>query len=48
MSRATSLLAAAAIAAAALFGLATLRVEERTMAEHQTPCAAAICSLVIF
>lgn len=48
MSRAVSLLAAAAIAAAALLSLATLRVEGRGLSEHQTACAAGLCSFVIF
>lgn len=48
MSRSVSLLAVAAITAAALFSLATTRVEERQIAEQETTCATARCSFVIF
>lgn len=48
MSRTSGLFAAAAITAAAILALASLKVEASGATEQTAPCAAVLCSFVIF
>ncbi|HOP21265.1 MAG TPA: hypothetical protein PLV61_08765 [Parvularculaceae bacterium] len=48
MTRSSTLLAAAAIAAAAILSLMSLRVEQSADEAHAASCATALCGLVIF